>query len=151
MFAEMALRMRNFLGQTVPQLVFEPVPVRLRAYVGNVVALDSRHGVLLETHLPPRYYLPPGEVDLSRLTPSTCAYKGHASYLSTTDGQAAGRDIAWTYLEPLDDALRVRDRIAFWNERTDIRVDGELQPRPVTPWSTPAEQAATDVERLEFG
>jgi hypothetical protein len=40
---------------------------------------------------------------------------------------------------------------AFWNERTDIRVDGELQPRPVTPRSTPAEHAATDVERLEFG
>jgi uncharacterized protein (DUF427 family) len=287
----MALRMKHFLGKTVSQLVFEPVPVRIRAYVGNVVALDSRHAVLvweprrivpvyavpdrdirgttapadpqppapdpaelppvlgpesfephttpgtvvdlavgdrvqaragfvvddpdlddlvvldfasfdlwlaedeelvghphdpfkridvlrsrrhvevsldgtvladtddalvlLETHLPPRYYLPPGEVDLSRLAPSdtrsTCAYKGHASYLSTTDGQAAGRDIAWTYPEPLDDALRVRDRIAFWNERTDIRVDGELQPRPVTPWSTPAEQAATDVERLEFG
>ena len=94
-------------------------------------------------------------MDLSRLTPSdthsTCAYKGHASYLSTTDGLAAGRDIAWTYPEPLDDALRVRDRIAFWNERTDIRVDGELQPRPVTPWSTPAEQAATDVERIELG
>ena len=287
----MALRMRHFLGQTVPQLVFEPVPVRLRAYVGNVVALDSRHGVLvweprrivpvyavpdrdirgttsradpqlsapdpaelppvlgpasfephttpgtvvdlavgdrvmvragfvsgdpdldglvvldfasfdrwlaedeelvghphdpfkridvlrsqrhvevsldgtaladtddalvlLETHLPPRYYLPPGDVDLSRLTPSdtrsTCAYKGHASYLSTTDGQAAGRDIAWTYPEPLDDALRVRDHIAFWNERTDIHLDGELQSRPVTPWSTPQAQAATDVEHLEFG
>ncbi|MEO5666281.1 MAG: DUF427 domain-containing protein [Nocardioides sp.] len=94
-------------------------------------------------------------MDLSRLTPSgtrsICAYKGHASYLSTTDGQAAGRDIAWTYPEPLDEALRVGDRIAFWNERTDIRVDGELQPRPVKPWSTPAEKAAIDVERLEFG
>ena len=121
---------------------------------GTALADTDDALVLLETHLPPRYSLPPGDVDLSRLTPatrSTCAYKGHASYLSTTDGQAAGRDIAWTYPEPLDDALRVRDRIAFWNERTDIRVDGELQPRPVTPWSTPAEHAATDVERLEFG
>ena len=122
---------------------------------GTTLADTDDALVLLETHLPPRYYLPPGAVNLSDLTPSdtrsTCAYKGHASYLSTTDGRAAGRDIAWTYPEPLDDALRVRDRIAFWNERTDIRVDGELQPRPVTPWSTPAQQAATDVDRLEIG
>lgn len=129
-----------------------PVEVSLD---GTVLAATDDVLVLLETHLPPRYYVPPGDVDLSRLTPSdtrsTCAYKGHASYLSTADGQAAGRDIAWTYPDPLDDALRVRDRIAFWNERTDLRVDGEPQPRPVTPWSTPAEQAATDVGRLEFG
>jgi uncharacterized protein (DUF427 family) len=275
----MALRMKQFLGEALPQLAFEPVPVRLRAYVGNDVILDTGRGVLvweprrivpvyaapasdvrgtttpaepqplapdladlppvlgpesfephttpgtvvdlavgdrvlaragfvpgdpdlanlvvldfasfdrwlaedeelvghphdpfkridvlrsrrhvevsldgavlaatddalmlIETHLPPRYYLPPGDVDLSRLAPSdtrsTCAYKGHASYLSTTNGQAAGRDIAWTYPEPLDDALRVRDHIAFWNERTDIHLDSELQPRPVTPWSTPHE------------
>lgn len=71
--------------------------------------------------------------------------------LSTTDGQAAGRDIAWTYPDPLDDALRVRDRIAFWSERTDTRVGAELQPWPATPWSIPAEEAAIDVERLAFG
>ena len=122
---------------------------------GAVLAATDDALVLIETHLPPRYYLPPGDVDLSRLAPSdtrsTCAYKGHASYLSTTDGQAAGRDIAWTYPEPLGDALRVRDHIAFWNERTDIHLDGELQSRPVTPWSTPQEQAAADVEHLEFG
>lgn len=122
---------------------------------GVVLAVCDDALVLIETHLPPRYYLPPGDVDRSRLAPSdtrsTCAYKGHASYLSTTDGRDAGRDIAWTYPAPLDDALRVRDHIAFWNERTDIRLDGELQPRPVTPWSTPQEQAATAVERLEFG
>jgi len=134
--------------------------VRSRRHVevsldGSVLAATDDALLLLETHLPPRYYLPPGDVDLARLSPSdsrsTCAYKGHASYFSTSDGQAAGRDIAWTYPEPLDDALRVRDRIAFWNERTDIRVDGELQPRPVTPWSTPQEQSTADVERLEFG
>lgn len=134
--------------------------VRCRRHVevsldGTVLADTHDALLLLETHLPPRYYLPPGDVDLSRLSPSdsrsTCAYKGHASYLSTSDGEAAGIDIAWTYPEPLDDALRVRDHIAFWNERTDIRVDGELQPRPVTPWSTPQEQAEADVDRLEFG
>ena len=122
---------------------------------GTVLASTDRALVLLETHLPVRYYVPGEDVAGTLLTPSrtrsTCAYKGTATYLSTADGEPGGRDIAWTYRRPLDDALRVRDHVAFWNERTDLRVDGELQRRPVTPWSAPAEQAAADPERLEFG
>lgn len=121
---------------------------------GTVLAATDDALLLLETHLPIRYYLPRGDVRVDLVPTETrteCAYKGRATYLSTPDGSPAGRDIAWTYPDPLDDALRVRDRVAFWNERTDIRVDGELLPRPVTPWSTPQEQAAADAERLEFG
>ncbi len=87
---------------------------------GTVLAATTEALLLLETHLPVRYYVPPG-------------------------------DVAWTYSQPLDDALRVRDHVAFWNERTDIRIDGELLQRPVKPWSTPAEQASAEAERLEFG
>lgn len=122
---------------------------------GTVLASTVKAQLLLETHLPVRYYIPPGDVASSLLTPSetqsTCAYKGTATYVSTTDSRPEGRDIGWTYHHPLDDALRLRDHIAFWNERTDIRVNGELQRRPVTPWSPPAEQASANAERLEFG
>lgn len=122
---------------------------------GTVLAETDRALLLVETLLPIRYYVPPADVHRSRLTPSdtrsTCAYKGHASYFSTSDGHEDGRDICWTYPDPLDDAVPVRDHVAFWNERTDIRVDGVLQRRPVTPWSTPAEQASTATDRLEFG
>ena len=70
------------------------------------------------------------------LTPSDtrrtwCAYKGQASYWSAP-GEA---DVAWTYREPLREAAEVTDRIAFFNERVDIVVDGEPLGRPVTPWS----------------
>ena len=122
---------------------------------GNVLASSDNVLSLFETHLPVRYYIPPDDVASSLLSPSetlsTCAYKGHAAYFSTADGRPEGRDIGWTYRRPLADALRVRDHVAFWNERTDIRVDGELQRRPVTPWSPPAEQANANAERLEFG
>ena len=122
---------------------------------GTTLASTSAALMLLETHLPMRYYIPPYDVESALFVPSetrsTCAYKGHASYYSTADGRPQGRDIAWTYPQPLDDALRVRDHVAFWNERCDILVDDVLQPRPVTPWSTPAEQASADAERLEFG
>jgi uncharacterized protein (DUF427 family) len=122
---------------------------------GTLLAATEDALLLLETHLPARYYIPPDDVASSVLIPSktrsTCAYKGIAAYVSTADGRAEGRDIGWAYARPLDDALRVRDHVAFWNERTDIRVDGRLQRRPVTPWSSPAEQASATPERLEFG
>jgi len=122
---------------------------------GTLLASTNRALMLLETHLPVRYYVPPEDVRLELLstsgTTSTCAYKGVASYLSTSDGSKIGADVAWRYPDPLDDALRVRDHVCFWAERTDLVVDGEPVERPVTPWSRPEEQAAADPDRLEFG
>jgi uncharacterized protein (DUF427 family) len=122
---------------------------------GTTLASTTNALLLLETQLPVRYYIPPDDTEASLLTPSdtrsTCAYKGHATYFSTADDHPEGRDIAWTYRHPLDDAVRVRDHLAFWNERADIRVDGKLQRRPVTPWSPPAEQKSADAQQLEFG
>ena len=43
--------------------------------------------------------------------------------------------VAWTYEDPLNDALPVKDLVAFYNERVDIEVDGEPQGRPQTQWS----------------
>jgi uncharacterized protein (DUF427 family) len=44
-------------------------------------------------------------------------------------------DVAWTYPEPLPDHPQIKGLIAFYNERTDIEVDGEPQERPETQWS----------------
>ncbi len=102
---------------------------------GEVVAESHRPMLLFETGLPVRYYLPRDDVRLDVLEPSdrrtTCAYKGHASYFGTD----AHPDIAWTYLEPLADAEQIRDLVAFFNERAEITVDGELQEHPKTQWS----------------
>jgi uncharacterized protein (DUF427 family) len=122
---------------------------------GTLLASTGRAQMLLETHLPVRYYIPPQDVRLEALaetaTRSTCAYKGVATYLSTADRAEPGRDIAWFYPDPLDDAARVRDHVCFWAERTDLVVDGEHVARPVTPWSRPEEQTNADPEKLEFG
>jgi uncharacterized protein (DUF427 family) len=91
--------------------------------------------LLFETLLPVRYYLPRADVIVG-LQPSDtvtyCAYKGRASYFSLPEGPS---DLAWTYLQPLREAEPVANRIAFFNERVDITVDGRLLERPVTPWS----------------
>ena len=102
---------------------------------GEVVAESTRPYLLFETQLPVRYYLPREDVRADRLAPSDthtfCAYKGRASYLSL----AGAEDVAWFYPEPLREAAEVTDRVAFFNERMDIVVDGERLERPRSPWS----------------
>jgi uncharacterized protein (DUF427 family) len=127
---------------------------------GQALADSTRSVALHETHLPTRWYLPRDDLRMDLLKPSehrsTCAYKGVASYLSVAGAGDAGRDIAWTYPEPLQDALPVRDLVCFFSERTDLTVDDAAVARPVTPWSRPEEQQQLfdrlgAHESLEFG
>lgn len=102
---------------------------------GQLIAESSTPYLLFEPPLPVRCYLPAQDVRTDLLQPSDtrtfCAYKGEASYLSL-GGEA---DVAWTYPAPLREAAEVIDRIAFFNERVDIVVDGNRLERPQTPWS----------------
>jgi uncharacterized protein (DUF427 family) len=102
---------------------------------GQLLAESSRPLLLFETLLPVRFYLPRNDIaaDLQPNDAVTyCAYKGRASYYSVPGGPT---DVAWTYHQPLHDAEPVRDRIAFFDERVDVVVDGQRRDRPVTPWS----------------
>ncbi len=102
---------------------------------GQLVADSSRPKALFEAGLPTRWYLPREDVRMELLEPTdkdtVCAYKGHASYWSVGDED----DVAWTYEEPLTDAVAVKGLVAFFNERVDVEVDGQLEERPVTQWS----------------
>jgi uncharacterized protein (DUF427 family) len=114
---------------------------------GEVVADTTRAKVIFETGLPPRWYVPPEDVRIDALVDSDtrtgCAYKGFASYRSVATGGSTEEDLVWTYEDPLWQAAPIKDHLAFFNERTDIEVDGELQERPVTQWSRrPAPQPA---------
>jgi uncharacterized protein (DUF427 family) len=106
---------------------------------GSLLAESSRPLLLFETGLPTRYYLPPEDVRMELLEPtdtrSKCPYKGEASYWSARAGERLRDDIAWSYPDPIAELPRVRDLIAFFNERVDMTVDGVRQERPQTPWS----------------
>jgi uncharacterized protein (DUF427 family) len=98
-------------------------PVRVE--VGGVVVAESaRPMMLIETSLPARWYLPSDDVRMDLLTPSetrtVCAYKGIASYLSA-DGAP---DIAWSYPDPLHDAVPVKNMLSFWRAAR-VYVNGE--------------------------
>ena len=66
-----------------------------------------------------------------------CAYKGTAHHLSAVIGDRVVDDVAWTY--EVGDTQREGDpvagRIAFYDERVDVAVDGSRRARPQTGWS----------------
>ncbi|PKW27103.1 DUF427 domain-containing protein [Phycicoccus duodecadis] len=119
--------------------------------LGGVTLADTRRAVAVhETHLPVRWYVPHDDVVTELLvgspSTSTCAYKGHAIYVSLAPGsvpgvaEGEGVDLAWTYTHPLAEVSAIRGMVCFYAERTDLELDGLAVPRPVTPWSSPADQ-----------
>jgi uncharacterized protein (DUF427 family) len=105
---------------------------------GELLAETDRGKVIFETSLPPRWYLPSADVPVELIaseTRSGCAYKGFASYFSVRVGDRLEADLAWTYEEPRQEVAPIAGMLAFFNERVDVELDGELQTRPLTPWS----------------
>jgi uncharacterized protein (DUF427 family) len=111
-----------------------------------VVALDritladsTRALALFESSLPTRWYLPPEDVQ-AELVPregfqTGCAYKGYAAYWDVRVGDRLEPALAWHYDDPVEDVARIAGRVCFFNERVDLDLDGEREPRPESRWS----------------
>lgn len=109
-----------------------PSSRHVRVELDGVTLADSRQPVLLfETGLPIRFYLPPADVRMNLLTDSDshtrCPYKGLASYYSLELGGKTYEDLVWVYREPIDECSKIKGLLAFYNERVDLFVDGDLQ------------------------
>ena len=113
----------------------------VRVELDGVVLAESSSPVLVfETGLPTRYYLNRTEVDFSHLVPSdtvtSCPYKGTTTgYWSFRLGDTELADMAWSYDFPTRQLLPIAGLVAFYNEKVDTFVDGELLPRPATHFS----------------
>jgi uncharacterized protein (DUF427 family) len=106
---------------------------------GETVAETERARLLFETGLPTRYYIPPDDVRIELLEPThlttACPYKGTAGYWTAKVGDQVLRNVVWSYADPIPECPKIKGLLCFYNERVDLYVDGELQERPVTPWS----------------
>jgi uncharacterized protein (DUF427 family) len=106
---------------------------------GVTIAESTSPRLLFETGLPVRYYLLQTHVRLDLLMPtdtvSHCPYKGQAEYWSVHGGAKVHEDLAWSYRTPLPESQKIAGLIAFYNEKVDIYVDGELQEMPTTKFS----------------
>ncbi len=95
---------------------------------GQTLADTSRPLFVYETMVPVRTYYPREDVDWTLLEPTStktiCPYKGTARYWSVA-GQPEGRDLAWSYETVLPDSVQLQDSVCFYDERTDVYVDGQ--------------------------
>ena len=103
------------------------VEVRLE---GELLASTDHPLRLDETGLPPRYYLPRGDVRMDLLRPTTfhttCPFKGEASYWSADIGGKAHDGIVWSYETPIPAATDITGFLSFYPDRAEITVDGEV-------------------------
>ncbi|MEY2569996.1 MAG: hypothetical protein QOE63_346, partial [Acidimicrobiaceae bacterium] len=65
---------------------------------------------------------------------TACPYKGETARYYDAPGEEAA--IAWVYDEALPAVTGIEGRVAFFNERVDIEVDGEREERPGGRWAS---------------
>jgi uncharacterized protein (DUF427 family) len=104
---------------------------------GVVLGESSSPIMVFETGLPTRYYLNRTEINFDHLvasdTVTECPYKGTTTgYWSVRTDDQVQRDLAWSYDFPTRQLLPIAGLIAFYNEKVDIFVDGQLLERPTT-------------------
>ena len=101
---------------------------------GQVVAETDQPRLLFETGLRTRYYIPKVDVRMDLLEPTAtitqCPYKGNATYWSARIGDQVYPDIVWSYPFPIPECARIQNLLSFYNEKTEIYVDGELEQAP---------------------
>lgn len=107
-------------------MVIKPVIGRARVHIGDRLLADTDDAVWVieigQTAYDPRLYVPSRDllVALDRTDKTThCPIKGDASYYAVN-----GEEIGWSYLEPVDFALALTGRFAFWPSRVRIELGG---------------------------
>ena len=87
----------------------------MKAIWNNTLIAESNETVKLEGN----YYFPPGSVMTQFLrnssTHTTCSWKGKASYYDIVVDDEINRDAAWYYPEPKQEALNIKNHVAFWH------------------------------------
>lgn len=98
---------------------------------GTTVADTTRGHVLLETGLPPRFYVPKVDVRMDLLAPTVtvafCPHKGRATYWSLRSEGNEIEDAAWSYRYPLPECTRIAGLVSFESGKVDVVVDGTRQ------------------------
>jgi uncharacterized protein (DUF427 family) len=103
-------------------ILWDPVPPRIRGFVGGEAVVDSEAAMLLHEggHLPV-YYFPEEDVRMDLLEPTEqmthCPHKGDASYWTVRAGGRVVENAAWSYREPLEPVEFIRGYVSFyWNK-----------------------------------
>jgi len=102
----------------------------VKVMLGGEVIADTREAVELhestgqgkKTLAPVVYYIPRKDVKMDRLVRSAhqthCPFKGDASYFSVAGGP---ENAVWSYETPYDEMLAIKERLAFYPDKFEIR------------------------------
>jgi uncharacterized protein (DUF427 family)/uncharacterized protein GlcG (DUF336 family) len=102
----------------------EANPSRVVVTVSGKVIADTRDALILrEASYPAVQYIPRRDVDMAALTRSEhttyCPYKGDASYYSIPAGGDRSLNAVWTYENPFEAMVQIKDYVAFYPDRVD--------------------------------
>lgn len=89
---------------------------------GQMIAKSSRAIILRETNHMPVVYFPAEDIKRDTVSQSDketfCPFKGTASYWNF----GGEKNIAWSYENPFDEMLKIRDYVAFYTDRLDAPI-----------------------------
>jgi uncharacterized protein (DUF427 family) len=126
-----AARFNIDVDRSAPLLIWDPVPQRVRALIGEETVVDSSGVVLLhETGSLPIYYFPEGDVRADLLEPSDrkeqSPHKGEARYWSVRIGDRVAPDAVWAYPRPVESASFLAGYLALdWRSFDEWFVEDE--------------------------
>ena len=97
----------------------EPASERVRiTFQGEVIVDTTRALRLEEGKYPPVYYVPREDVKMDRLQKTAhstyCPFKGDASYFSLRSASGDLENAVWSYENPYDEVLSIREHLAFY-------------------------------------
>jgi len=113
-------------GAPAPHITVEPASMRVRVTAGGEVVADSLEALALkEGDYPVVYYFPRKDVKMSALERTDhrthCPFKGDASYWSFKGG---AKNAVWSYEDPYDEMLAIKERLAFYKNKVDSIATG---------------------------
>jgi uncharacterized protein (DUF427 family) len=102
----------------------EDVGEKVKVVFGGVtIAYTTRAKRVLETSHPPVYYIPPGDIRMEHLRPSSgtsyCEWKGRAGYYDVETDEKSEERAAWFYSSPTLSFRDLKDYVAFYPSKMD--------------------------------
>ena len=113
----------------------QPVADQLRVLLNGTEIASTRAGFrVLETHHPPSYYIPPGDIRPGALRPASgrtfCEWKGFARYFDVISGDRVEARAAWAYPDPTEGFHAIADYVSFYPGRMEACYVGDVRVIP---------------------
>ncbi len=116
-------------GKEAHHITIEAEPAAVRVTHGGETIADTTNALVLrEGSIPPVYYIPRSDVNLTLLTATDrlthCPFKGDASYWTINVSGEPAENVIWSYEDPFDQVAPIKGHMAFYTDRVDEFIVG---------------------------